>query len=78
MTDLFAGPTPEELLDRKIDLVGILLNRFQEQLEKAATLDPRTLSLQKTKWITKDLENIAARIKVIKKQIYSNYHLNSK
>jgi hypothetical protein len=45
MVDLFAAPTPEELLDRKIEIVGILLNRFQEQLDYAATLDPRVLSL---------------------------------
>ena len=67
MADLFAPPTPEELLDRKIEVVGILLNRFQEQLEYAATLDPRSLSLQKAEWIINDLENIFTRIKDLKK-----------
>ena len=67
MVDLFAPPPPEELLDRKIEVVGILLNRFQEQLEYAATLDPRSLSLQKAEWIINDLENIFTRIKDLKK-----------
>jgi hypothetical protein len=71
MADLFAPPTPEELLDRKIEIVGILLNRFQEQLDHAATLDPRTLGLQKAEWIKTDLEDIATRIEEIKGQIYS-------
>ena len=72
MSDLFAPPTPEELLDRKIVILGVLLNRFQEQLDQAATLDSRSLSLQKAEWIIKDLEDIATRVKDIKKQIYSN------
>ena len=67
MVDLFTGPTPEELLQRKFDLVGVFLNRFQEQLDYAATLDPRALSLQKAEWIMKDLEDIVARIKDLKK-----------
>ena len=71
MADLFAPPTPEELLDRKIEVVGILLNRFQEQLEYAATLDPRSLSLQKAEWIMKDLKDIATQVKDIKKQLCS-------
>ena len=71
MVDLFAAPTPEELLDRKIEIVWILLNRFQEQLDYAATLDPRALSLQKAEWIKNDLEDMTARIKDLKKQIYS-------
>ncbi len=68
MTDLFAPPTPEELLDRKIINVEVLLNRFQEQLEYAATLDPRTFSLQKAEWIKADLEDIATRINDLKEQ----------
>lgn len=71
MVDLFAAPTPEELLDRKIEIVGILLNRLQEQLDYAATLDPRALSLQKAEWIKKDLEDIKTYVEDIKKRIYS-------
>ena len=70
MADLFAPPTPEELIHRKIEIVGILLNRFQEQLDHAATLDPRTLSLEKAQWITKDLEEMTGRIKSLKEQLY--------
>ena len=71
MADLFAPPTLEEVLDRKIVTLGVLLNRFQEQLDQTATLDPRSLSLQKAEWIAQDLEDIATRIKEIKKKIYS-------
>jgi len=69
MADLFAPPTPEDMLDRKIITLGVLLNRFEEDLERAATLDPKALSLQKAEWIMQDLEDIASRIKDIRNQI---------
>jgi hypothetical protein len=71
MVDLFAPPTSEELIQRKIEIVGILLNRFQEQLDYAATLDPKTFSLEKAQWITKDLEEMTDRIKSLKEKLYS-------
>ena len=68
MVDLFPSATSEELLQRNIEVVGILLKRFQEQLEYAVTIDPRELSLEKAEVIKKYLEDTVALIKELKKQ----------
>ena len=68
MIDLFPSATSEELLQRNIEVVGILLKRFQEQLEYAVTIDPRELSLEKAEVIKKYLEDTVALIKELKKQ----------
>lgn len=69
--DLFPPAPPEEVLRRKIEVVEILIKRFEEQLERAETFDPRALSLQKAEWIIKDLEGIVSRVEELKKKIYS-------
>jgi len=67
MKDLFPSATPEELLQRNIEVVGILLKRFQQQLEYAATIDPKELSLEKAEIIKKYLEDTVGLIKELKK-----------
>ena len=67
MIDLFPSVTPEELLQRNIEVVGILLKRFHEQLEYAVTIDPRELSLEKAEVIKKYLEDTVDLIKELKR-----------
>ena len=67
MIDLFPSATSEELLQRNIEVVGILLKRFQEQLEYAVTIDPRELSLEKAEVINKYLEDTVDLIKELKR-----------
>ena len=66
MPDLFAGPAPEEIQKRKIENIGILLENAQEDLERAATIVPGKLPLEKVEEIKKSLMDIAALVENLK------------
>ena len=70
MEELFPSASKEEILDRKIEVVSILLDRFQEQLESTNTPVLREWSLHRIRYIKKDFEEITKRIRDLKK-IYS-------
>jgi len=60
--DLFPSVSPEEALNRKIQVVELLLDRFQEQLESADTPVKREWSLSRVRCIKKDFRDITMQI----------------
>jgi len=58
-------------LQRKIEIVTVLLDRFQEKLECVADLPPSEMLLERAEMIRNDFVDMAALIEELKKQIYS-------